>query len=87
MKKFLVIIYFLVYCSLLHSQQISTEIINTTDGLSNNKVFCIFQDSFGLLWIGTEYGLNLYDGYNFKIFRNNPDDPREYKFKCNLVDS
>ncbi|MBL1213816.1 MAG: SpoIIE family protein phosphatase [Ignavibacteriae bacterium] len=61
--------------SFLSAQKLQTETINTTNGLSNNKVFHTFQDSYGLLWIGTEYGLNLYDGYNFKIFRNNPDDP------------
>ncbi|RKY91051.1 MAG: hypothetical protein DRQ01_08285, partial [Ignavibacteriae bacterium] len=51
------------------------ERLNTTDGLSNNRVHHIFQDSYGLLWIGTEYGLNLYDGYSFKIFKNDPGNP------------
>jgi ligand-binding sensor domain-containing protein/serine phosphatase RsbU (regulator of sigma subunit) len=44
------------------------------DGLSNNSVTVIFQDSFGFLWIGTEDGLNRYDGYEFKAFRHNPAD-------------
>ena len=35
---------------------------------------CITQDSKGFLWIGTFEGLNRYDGYNFKIFKHNPDD-------------
>ena len=26
------------------------------------------------MWFGTEDGLNRYDGYEFKIYRNNPDD-------------
>ncbi|HUX08312.1 MAG TPA: two-component regulator propeller domain-containing protein [Acidobacteriota bacterium] len=31
-------------------------------GLSNNSVFCIFQDSQGFIWFVTEDGLNRYDG-------------------------
>ena len=40
------------------------------DGLSQNFVNCIMQDSRGFLWFGTQDGLNLYDGYNYKDFRH-----------------
>lgn len=40
------------------------------NGLSNNTVFCIVQDAKGFLWFGTPDGLNRFDGYTFKIFRN-----------------
>ena len=40
-------------------------------GLSNNSVRCIYQDHKGFMWFGTYDGLNRYDGYQFKIFRNN----------------
>lgn len=36
------------------------------DGLAGNSILCIFKDSSGLLWIGTETGLCTYDGLNFK---------------------
>ena len=39
-------------------------------GLSNNEVTCITQDQYGFMWMGTYDGLNRYDGYQFKIFRN-----------------
>jgi len=43
-------------------------------GLPNNRIRCIFQDSRGFLWIGTENGLARYDGQRFKIFSNDKDD-------------
>lgn len=37
----------------------------TKNGLSQNDVRCIFQDSYGFIWIGTYGGLNRFDGYSF----------------------
>lgn len=42
--------------------------ISTTNGLSCNNVQCILKDSHGFMWFGTEYGLNRYNGYQFKTF-------------------
>jgi ligand-binding sensor domain-containing protein/serine phosphatase RsbU (regulator of sigma subunit) len=50
------------------------ERFNTSHGLSNNIVISILQDSKGYLWIGTNDGLNKYDGYNFISYRNDPLD-------------
>ncbi|MBN9383727.1 MAG: hypothetical protein J0H74_23420 [Chitinophagaceae bacterium] len=36
--------------------------LTVEDGLSNNSVQCILQDKNGILWIGTNSGLNRYDG-------------------------
>ncbi len=44
------------------------------DGLSQSMVRCILQDGQGYLWIGTEDGLNRYDGYTFKVYKNDPVD-------------
>src|SRR5215210_7018615 len=41
--------------------------ISIEEGLSQSSAHIVFQDSRGFLWIGTEDGLNRYDGYNFKI--------------------
>jgi ligand-binding sensor domain-containing protein/signal transduction histidine kinase len=49
--------------------------ISTADGLSQTKVERIVQDDQGFMWFGTQYGLNRYDGYNFKIFAHDPGDP------------
>jgi ligand-binding sensor domain-containing protein len=44
--------------------------INTDKGLSHHKVNTIFQDSRGLMWFGTEDGLNRYDGKYFTRYSN-----------------
>ncbi len=49
--------------------------LNVEDGLSQSTVRAIIQDRQGFLWIGTEDGLNRYDGFNFKTYRPDPDDP------------
>ncbi|AFH50885.1 Signal transduction histidine kinase [Ignavibacterium album JCM 16511] len=55
-------------------QQIHFDRFSTNDGLSNNLIYDIIQDESGFLWIATDDGLNRYDGYEFKIFRNDPND-------------
>ena len=44
-------------------------------GFAQRSVVCIFQDSRGFLWFGTKNGLSRYDGYNFLMFRHDPEDP------------
>ncbi|MFD2599678.1 two-component regulator propeller domain-containing protein [Sphingobacterium corticis] len=45
-------------------------------GLSNNNVTSIFEDRDGFMWFGTFDGLNRYDGYEFMVFKNQPEDLR-----------
>ena len=54
------------------SQEINFTTLTTDDGLSQNQILCVFEDSQGLLWIATQDGLNLYDGYKFRVFRHEP---------------
>ncbi len=42
------------------------------DGLSQTKVSQIVQDDQGFIWFGSQYGLNRYDGYKFKVFKHEP---------------
>ena len=73
-RKFIVILFFLSFIpeSLSYSQckTFLFNHINVRNGLSDQVVTCITQDSSGLVWIGTVNGLNRYDGYQFKIFRH-----------------
>src|SRR4030095_3469521 len=53
----------------LHFEQIGSE-----DGISNENVTAILQDSKGYMWFGTMDGLNKYDGYSFKKYQFDPFD-------------
>ena len=66
--KTLFLITNLIYCS--NSFQNST----VRDGLSDDQCFTISKDKSGFIWVGTNEGLNRYDGYSPKIFRSNPFD-------------
>ena len=46
--------------------------ISREQGLSNSTVFCIYQDNYGFIWLGTGDGLNRYDGAQMQVYRNNP---------------
>jgi len=48
--------------------------LDNTHGLSNNQIECIFKDSRGFIWIGTNYGLNRYDGYHMKVYTSIKND-------------
>lgn len=68
----------LLFCILLfqqaHSQQYQFSNYTINDGLSQSVVYCIFQDSRGFIWVGTQNGLNRFDGENFEIYRFVPND-------------
>ena len=46
--------------------------LSTTQGLSQTRVQQIVQDDEGFIWFGTQYGLDRYDGYKFKVFSHDP---------------
>ena len=43
-------------------------------GISDNFVRSLIQDHLGYIWVGTQNGLNRFDGYRFDQFKNNPRD-------------
>ena len=50
-------------------QNISVLCLNTENGLSHAKVTASYRDELGRVWIGTDDGLNRYDGNKIDIFR------------------
>jgi signal transduction histidine kinase/ligand-binding sensor domain-containing protein/DNA-binding response OmpR family regulator len=68
LRVLMAVVFFGIRAHAQSFQQI--KYLNIDNGLSNNSVNFIFQDHYGFLWFGTNDGLNRYDGYNFKIFRN-----------------
>ncbi|HEX2963434.1 MAG TPA: two-component regulator propeller domain-containing protein, partial [Ignavibacteriales bacterium] len=65
---------------LAQSNDIYFDHIFREQGLSQSIVNCIMQDSRGLMYFGTEDGLNIYDGYTFTILRNNPSDTNSLSY-------
>ena len=51
------------------------EHLSIEDGLSHSAVSDIEQDRHGFLWFGTMNGLNRHDGYRFRVFRHDREDP------------
>jgi two-component system sensor histidine kinase ChiS len=63
--------------SLILGREVSdykVEHLSIEQGLSQNTVRFILQDSKGFLWFATEDGLNRYDGYKLKVYRHNELD-------------
>ncbi len=57
--------------------------LDTENGLSNNSVNCILQDSRGYMWFSTYYGLNRYNGYDIKTFYSTSD--KEETLSSNFI--
>ena len=62
----------------IHAQVIEEfefERFSIEDGLSAYAITFLFQDSHGFIWVGTQEGLNRFDGYHFKSYRADPQNP------------
>ncbi|WP_162623232.1 hybrid sensor histidine kinase/response regulator [Confluentibacter sediminis] len=49
--------------------KLSFYLLDVEDGLSSDFIYSIEQDSLGFIWIGTQEGLNRYDGTQFKVYK------------------
>lgn len=58
----------------IDSVRMHFDFLTVDDGLSQGMVQCIIQDKEGYMWFASKDGLNRYDGYSFKVYRNNPNE-------------
>lgn len=54
------------------AQKVEFEHLTTENGLSQNSVLAIAQDSRGFMWYGTRVGVNRYDGHLFRHYKTDP---------------
>ncbi|MBX2842639.1 MAG: GHKL domain-containing protein [Flammeovirgaceae bacterium] len=64
-------------------KEVFIERVTMQDGSNFGSIYCIWQDSDGFIWIGTEEGVYRYDGYGFKKFIKEPGN--ENSLISNLV--
>ncbi|MBN1990049.1 MAG: SpoIIE family protein phosphatase [Bacteroidales bacterium] len=53
---------------------VNAQLISVNEGLSQTTITDVLIDSYGFMWVGTQDGLNRYDGYGFKSYRHQPLD-------------
>ncbi len=78
-KKAHILFFFFIFSVIFNlifaqEKQFNFSHLFSENGLSQNTVHSVLQDSRGFMWFATEDGLNRYDGYNFKVYKNNPQD-------------
>jgi ligand-binding sensor domain-containing protein len=69
-KILLTIVMLHLFSATIRGQQIRFDQMSIEEGLSSNSIYTIFQDSYGVIWVGTLDGLNRYDGYEIKVFKH-----------------
>ncbi len=82
----------LIYCHAATAQVLPTSFqhLSIENGLTSNHINCVLQDKNGFIWIGTNDGLNKFDGYSIKTFRTVEKDSLSLAsnfITCGLRDS
>lgn len=82
-KSFSIVIFLFAVGFSFAQQSLRFRNIGVQQGLSQSTVIKIAQDKNGFIWLGTQDGLNRYDGYNFRIYRHAETD--EHSLSNNYV--
>jgi PAS domain S-box-containing protein len=72
--SFLSGIYLICVSQVSFAQPLIFDHYTVGNGISQSEIICIFQDSEGYMWFGTQNGLNKFDGYTFENFFYDPSD-------------
>jgi ligand-binding sensor domain-containing protein len=73
--RLITLIFLIARCNLTFGQLYNFTNYNIDQGLPQSTVFCIYEDSHGYLWLGTESGAALFDGIHFKVYDQNSGLP------------
>lgn len=70
-QRFFTLLYiYVMVIGMLKAQSVAFYQYTAADGLSDNNVLCGLRDRYGFMWLGTNNGLNCFDGTQNQIFRN-----------------
>ena len=70
--------------SISKGQPYTLRSLEVEDGLSQNMVYCVIQDRSDYIWIGTQNGLNRYDGNTFRIYKKGDGSGLSQDAVCSL---
>ena len=73
-----VLLCFCLFCGInfIAAQSLNFDHYSVADGVSQSEILNIHQDAEGYIWIGTQNGLNRFDGYTFEKYFYEPADNR-----------
>ena len=74
MKRFILFSIFCFVQMLTCFSYANSGRLYTSNDMSSSLIRCIIQDKYGFIWVGTNYGLNRFDGYKFSTYLCNPAD-------------
>ena len=63
-----------VFFAFGQQEEINFTSLTTKEGLSSNTVNAVLRDRYGMMWFGTEDGLDKFDGVHFTVYRQKPGD-------------
>ena len=69
MKKYILLIGLICFSICIHPiESFNFKSLDVKDGIPDNYIYAILQDSYGFMWFISGNGLSRYDGYNFKYY-------------------
>ena len=74
MKRFMLFSIFCFVQMLTCFSYANSGRLYTSNDMSSSLIRCIIQDKYGFIWVGTNFGLNRFDGYKFCTYLCNPAD-------------
>ncbi len=71
MKRATILLILILTTAYLEISGSKIRTISSNEGLSNNAIYCMHQDRYGCLYLGTADGLNIWNGHSMELFQSN----------------